>query len=94
MNEHTHPFQVRHWLPEQPALKCLGQAQWMEECRCQARWRAETIARSLHAAGYGIQAVVKLPQKEGEPVQYVAWFPNQETVERETGKTHTGGHSA
>jgi len=86
MNATTHPYQVRTWLPEEPALKIFGQAHWSETCRCQTKERAERIAKALIAVGYGpIVAVVTLSDEK--PVEYLACFPDKATVEQATGET-------
>jgi hypothetical protein len=86
MNTTTHPFQVRAWLPEEPALKIFGQAHWSETCRCQTKERAERIAKALIGAGYGpIMAVVKLSEEKAP--EYLACFPDKATVEQATGET-------
>jgi hypothetical protein len=81
----THPYQVRSWFPEEPALKIFGQAHWAETCRCQTKERAERIAKALIAVGYGpIMAVVKLSEEHAP--EYLACFPSKEAVEQATGE--------
>jgi hypothetical protein len=83
MNTETHPFQVRTWLPEDPSLKLFGCAHWSETARCQTEDRANRIAKALIFVGYGpIMAVVKLSDEK--PPEYVACYPDKETVARET----------
>lgn len=86
MNAKTHPFQVRTWLPREPALKFLGQAHWTEECRCLTQDRAERIAKALRVAGYGpIIAVVKFNDDGSQ--KYVACYPDRGAVKEATGVT-------
>jgi hypothetical protein len=77
MDNKTHPFQVAHWLPEEPALRIFGDAHWVEDCRCTTRQRAERIAQVLcHDS-----RLCYVVREAHEGVwQAIAWYPGHETV--------------
>jgi hypothetical protein len=84
MDNKTHPFQVAHWLPEEPALKIFGDAHWVEDCRCATRQRAERIAEVL-CRDSRLCYVVR-ETHEGA-WQDIAWYPDRETVARNVAAT-------
>jgi hypothetical protein len=79
MNVVTYPYQVKTWLPKESALRIMGQARWIEQCRCVNQTRAEGIARALHQ-GLFLVTVVRLSDL-GAP-EYVSYYPSKEVVEQ------------
>ncbi len=81
----THPYQVLSYVPEETIFKHIGDTHWREECVCTTQVRAERIAQTLMFAQWADYFIVARLDDDGSSTP-VAWFPDRETVERETGQ--------
>lgn len=80
----THPYQVRSWFPGAGLnTKHRVVAHWDEHCLCRSQAEAERIATLLFAHQCAsIMSVVRF--RPGQLLEYVSFYPDRQTVEKET----------
>lgn len=82
MDMNEYPFEVSTWVKTDQSLppSFVGKPFWIEMARCQSDTRAKEIAECLHTR----HRLVRVSQWKGNQFVPLAWYPDRETVERET----------